>query len=275
MGSEMCIRDSFQSGWSEAGEIGIASTLTSFSDGITTLDQTPTFEWTPLPGAASYEFWLNGPSGRIYQTDLTSPEFTPDTNLTHGNHSWWVRAVDADGNRGQWSERRTVSIGGRTEVEQPTFNAQEQVSFVWSEIDSAASYIVHVNRIDEPGLAFRQEQLTSSSYTHADALAAGTYRVWVRAINADGVATLWSDAVTFTVETAQTESDSGVLVELAVLESQARTNTEVHSSAEAEAQWVAAADADTKMETITAAQSMDERVIDQLMANDSEIYALL
>lgn len=60
-------------------------------------DTTPTFSWTPVTDAATYDLWVNRldvvTSKIVFQTGLASTSFTPSTPLPAGNYRVWVRAI--------------------------------------------------------------------------------------------------------------------------------------------------------------------------------------
>lgn len=78
-------------------------------DGITVTEQ-PGFKWEPVEGAAKYQlqvskfntmspvFWPV-PEFKI----MTGP-YVPNPPFEEGTYSWRVRAIDAKGNQGEWSE---------------------------------------------------------------------------------------------------------------------------------------------------------------------------
>ena len=72
-----------------------------------TTDTTPTFTWTPVLGAASYQLTVNRINvpqvGIINQTGLTTTSFTPTTPMPVGTYRAWVRAVSGTGEISIWS----------------------------------------------------------------------------------------------------------------------------------------------------------------------------
>ncbi len=72
----------------------------------TITDNTPTFDWTPVNGAASYDLWVDrmgGPVQIIRQPALTNNTFTPATSLPAGDYRFWVRAISDSGENSLWS----------------------------------------------------------------------------------------------------------------------------------------------------------------------------
>ena len=72
----------------------------------------PTFRWTTVPTAVSYQFQLDN------DADFSSPRYTSiirvnylkPPSVTNGIYHWRVRARDAVGNWGAWSLPRTVTV---------------------------------------------------------------------------------------------------------------------------------------------------------------------
>ncbi|MEZ6063698.1 MAG: carboxypeptidase regulatory-like domain-containing protein [Planctomycetaceae bacterium] len=168
-----------------------------------TFDVQPMFEWTSLAGIASYEIFVRTVDGDIRESGLTGTSWTPPTPLPDGPMRWWIRPT-ADNNRvAPWSDVATSDIGGRTTVLAPTGTVSDTLpTFAWQAVDGAARYILYVERIGD-GLVFRNDNVTTTTFTATTPLSAGTYRVWVKAISSsDNVSGYWSRPLEFTVATA-------------------------------------------------------------------------
>lgn len=65
----------------------------------------PSFSWDRVPGVASYQIEIKNSAGTIVAQDTTLliPRYVPRESLEIGNLYWRVRAVDPDGNSGNWS----------------------------------------------------------------------------------------------------------------------------------------------------------------------------
>ncbi len=199
---------------------GVWSSTTSFStlvgptieapvadQGFVTTAQ-PTVEWTPIHGAAQYEILVHKFNSRPPFLDATSSTttYTFATALPQGQYTIWVRAVDTRGDFSPWSAPYTITAsGGRPVVTSPT--ESEVVDFpvfTWVGVDGAASYEIWVAYLGVDFTFINVEGITGTSYMPIDPtdpnsvpLNAGDYRVWVRAIFADGTRGLWSNPVTF------------------------------------------------------------------------------
>lgn len=91
-----------------------APALVSPNHSSTTADQTPTFDWNDVSGAASYCLLVDN------QSNFTSPEistcapanseFTPANPLDTGTYFWKVQSVNSLGGTGSYSAVRRVTI---------------------------------------------------------------------------------------------------------------------------------------------------------------------
>jgi len=84
-----------------------APTLHLPSNGSTTSDNTPYFDWYDVTGAATYELEVDNSSSfsspEIHRTSLTSSYYLASSSLSYGTYYWRVRAKDSNGNWGSWS----------------------------------------------------------------------------------------------------------------------------------------------------------------------------
>lgn len=181
----------------------IAPSITSPSD--STLDTTPIISWTALNGAAAYDLWM-APSGSstatIRQKALTLTSYTVPSTLASGSWNAWVRGIAANSFSGAWSAVRTFNIGGGPTVISPTASSTVGVrpTFTWTSVDASDHYEIWVNRLDTFVTKYLYSNSVSSvNYTPSTNMAAGSYRVWIRAIAADGSLSAWSTGVTFSV----------------------------------------------------------------------------
>ena len=99
-----------------------------------TFESTPTFEWTTIPGAATYELYLSTAGGIVQQTGLTGSSWTPAGPLPNGILRWWVRGATGGGTPGAWSDRIDSDIGGRPVMQTPIGNRQRRVSRLHMEL---------------------------------------------------------------------------------------------------------------------------------------------
>ena len=75
-------------------------------------------------------------------------------------------------------------------------------TLTWVTVAEASRYVLYVEYVSDGSVVVREDFLTESSFTPSSTLGAGTYRVWVKAINgATGLFTdgLWSQSFDFNV----------------------------------------------------------------------------
>lgn len=176
-----------------------------------TLDTTPTFEWSAVSGAATYEIWVNdltsGEEGVIREKGISGTQFTPSTPLAADHeYVWTVRAVTDNGATGPWQDHGTFSI---VSLSRPTAVAPIGASnsaaptFEWTEVPGAAAYDLWVNNLTTgESQVIREKQLPGNRFTNPQALPSGNYVWTVRAIGADGEVGPWSTHRQFSIANA-------------------------------------------------------------------------
>ncbi|MEQ9406980.1 MAG: hypothetical protein RIK87_04610 [Fuerstiella sp.] len=200
--------------------VGVWSSAASFStitgptitapvpdQGVVTSAQ-PTIEWTPIHGAARYEILVYKFNSRppLLEATSTSTSYTFTETLPAGDYTIWVRAVDTRGNFSPWSDTYAITTtGGRPVVTSPA--ADELVdfpTFTWIGVAGAESYEVWVAHMGVDFTFINVDGITGTSYVPNDPadpgsvpFSDGDYRIWVRAIFADGTTGPWSTPVDF------------------------------------------------------------------------------
>jgi hypothetical protein len=200
------------SSWSEPATFTIALPRPSAPNLIAptgTLDTgRPTFTWDAVDHAAHYDLWVRnlttGQDQVIREETLLNTSFTPATSLLDGSYRWWIRAVNEAGVPGPWSAQAGFNISiappGRptlTELGRDVITARPTIQ--WTAAANAVRYDLWVRNLTTgQDQVIREQELTGTSF-RTSALAAGTYRVWVQAINEGGVRGSWSAPMTFTI----------------------------------------------------------------------------
>lgn len=179
-----------------------------------------TLAWSTVSdpsGIVGYN-WQISPStsfSSIAQQNSTNGQ-TQDTafGLPNGTYFWRVQAVNGNFQQGDWSAAQSFAVTGANsgEPSAPTlnppqggtaFHPMEVFSFTWSAVPGAASYtldastdpsfsiptLVHSTNIPNP----------ASSLDLGDSMPQGTWYVRVSAVNANGIASVPSNVVTFTL----------------------------------------------------------------------------
>jgi hypothetical protein len=92
-----------------------------------------------------------------------------------------------------------TATGGASVVQQVTVSQTRQATITWASIAEADSYQVQIAWIGVNISHLNPTGIKATSYTTTTALAPGNYRVWVRAVKADGTFLGWSRPVDFNV----------------------------------------------------------------------------
>ncbi len=200
-------------GWSTGIPWNVTPAPVPTGPASTTVDATPTFDWTDVAGATTYDLWVNntttGVSQVIRQSSLTTSEFTPSASLPIGRYLWWVRA-SANGVVGAWSASQTFHLGGSPALLTPSGTTSDTTpTFTWTAVEGAASYRLWVDHVGVQSGIINQNAVAGTSFTALSALPTGNYRVWLRAVGVDGTLGNWSSAVDFTITANDASATSG------------------------------------------------------------------
>ena len=199
----------------------------------------PEITWTPVHGAVRYEVLIHQFNSRppFYEATSTTTSHVVTKNLVAGNYTVWVRAVDARGNRSPWSDGFAINASGGRPIVKPGLVAGSNPNFPvyeWTAVANAESYEIWIsqdgvkfNFVNTPGiqgLTYAPNPVTNPASTP---FASGNYRVWVRAMFADGSTGPWSTPVSFTVADADDDdADQLLLAEFTDDSNASHTDTE-------------------------------------------------
>ncbi|MEZ6124661.1 MAG: GEVED domain-containing protein [Planctomycetaceae bacterium] len=175
-------------------------------------DSLPSFNWTATAGATRYELEVNnlttGQNQVILQSYLTKTSFRPPEALPPGQYSWRYRAFNGTSFL-PYSALQKFTIFAKTgapivtdpvAVDSQT-GADSLPTIAWSPITSATRYELWVDDLTRGiSRAIHQTSLTRTSFTPDQSLAAGDYRIWVRAYGTTGALGAWSEPFDFSVQ---------------------------------------------------------------------------
>lgn len=173
--------------------------------------RSPQFQWSAVDGAVRYEIWvqqLETNQRVLYSDRLTGTSATTNVELPDGNYRWWIRAYDSVGRAGSWSFSADFSVSAQSlELPVPQ-NPSGQISsvrpqFQWSSANGASRYELWVISRDTNQRVLHGDQITGNSAQGNIDLPAGSYRWWVRAFDAQGNASQWSNSTDFTIVASQ------------------------------------------------------------------------
>ena len=176
-----------------------------------TFDATPTFAWTAVTGATSYDLYVADAKTKVV---VLRDQFVKTTTLTatkdipSGGYLVWVRAQSGN-SYSAWSTPSAFSIGLPPKITSATtVGTPAKPKFTWTTIAGTEHYELWVNNAADLRVIY-ETNLKTTTFTSATTLATGTYRVWVRAVSAMGVTTDWSTPVDLVV--ASSELPKGTL----------------------------------------------------------------
>ena len=141
-----------------ASAVPVAATPGSPSDTVT--DNTPTYTWTEVSGASSYELWvLNTTTGTLvhdaWYTAATSCSggacsVTPTDVLPNASYSWALRTQSTNGN-GPWSLSQAFAVNAASAVPAqavPTSPSgaitDTTPAYTWTEVSNTDDYLLWV-----------------------------------------------------------------------------------------------------------------------------------
>lgn len=203
----------FFSTWSASRffAVGAAPAITSPSANEKAGAQ-PKFIWTSITGAERYEVWVLNRDTNAYVVqvnNITGNSFTPATRLPLGEYQVTVRAISLLGEFTNWSVPVNFVGGAAPVISRPTNNSASgsKPSIVWSAIEGATAYNVRIDNLANNVTVVATGNLTNTVFTPSTNLAAGKYRIWVRAVSAQGHLSNWSTAVDITVASNGIDED--------------------------------------------------------------------
>jgi hypothetical protein len=179
------------------------------------------YVWQEETCATWYYLWVNDPSGAVIQQWYEASVIcsagtctaTPDTSLTEGDHTWWIRPWSDGTGDGPWSNSvdftfTCVALDAPTGISPSGNSGDLTPTFSWQEKEGATWYYLWVN--GPSGNVFKTWYRSSDicsggtcAVTYESPLSFGDHTWWVHAWSdcfGDGP---WSAAIEFTVICAQ------------------------------------------------------------------------
>lgn len=157
----------------------------------------PTFNWTGVSNAATYQVYVNnvttGQTQVINQSGIAASSYVSPIDLPIGDYNVWVRGFTLTGLASVWSPSATWKVrtlttvlnSGRTE-------RSRSFRIEWNPVPGASTYDVWINRLtSNTSQYYRNEAVIGTSITVSD-FAIGQYGIWVRSRNLAGHLTGWS-----------------------------------------------------------------------------------
>lgn len=189
------------------------------SPAAATIDTTPTFNWSAVPGAVRYELWVNDQTVQqnrvLYRTDITETSYTPAAmdGFTPGHeYIWTVRGINVNDAVGSWGTHRTFTVDPILAPEELTsrpLTIDTTPLLSWTSVAGASHYDLWINDLTTGEIGvFRNQNVTGTSYSPE--LTDGHRYVWtVRGIADDGGVGGWGAYTYFTINTSVTPQTTG------------------------------------------------------------------
>lgn len=161
----------------------------------TIADQLPTFSWTPIADAVSYDVELiqvGGANNPLIQQTVAGTSLNATSTLSIGRYRTWVRATLSNGTKTQWKSD-VFQVNTPTTIDAIDFHGTVQTpTFTWAAVQGATEYRVFLSNRTTGGAAVFNDVVSGTSYTPASNLNFGRYLIWVRPIGLDGYEGAWS-----------------------------------------------------------------------------------
>ena len=205
---------------------GPVGTITSNPMTRIVTDVRPTIEWTAIDKAARYEVVVDRTSSSaIYLKTTSSTNFyTFTSDLPAGNYIIAVRAISTNGTMSGVSELYSfTATAGAPIITSVTYQPNDPFTPTvnWTPVAGATKYEIWFSRVNVKYDYLVVSNLSTTSFTPDNPLDQGQYRIWVRAIKADGTPLKWSQFFLTTIADADAPTDSpSAEVSLAFLESE-------------------------------------------------------
>ena len=164
----------------------------------------PTITWSPVAGADRYEIWIKNQSANVnpfLRATVNSASFSPTSDLGIGRYNLWIRAGNEEGQFSEYTPQFNFKITTKA-----IFNVVERYqttatpTLTWSPLAGATRYDLWINNLTTgQQQVVRATDLAETFWTSPTDLPMGSYRAWVRGLDASDLPADWSIAVDFLV----------------------------------------------------------------------------
>jgi ELWxxDGT repeat protein len=160
----------------------------------------PEFRWSAVPGATTYQLQLKNRAGAvIHDVRVSQTRWTPPAKLASDDFKWTVRAIQGTNLTGLWAIEAAFNTTGKTKISSPTGTiTARRPRISWDVVDGAEKYEIKLSRVGVAAPVIQRNDLNGSVFTPTSSLAAGTYRVWIRAIDGS-LPGPWSSFIEFRI----------------------------------------------------------------------------
>jgi hypothetical protein len=204
------------SGAIRTGEAPVTPTLLAPSDGSSTCEVSPAFNWSSVTDATEYRIQVDDNCGfgspAIDQV-VQETTYTPGTALPAGTYCWRVLASNAFG-QSNWTDAWSVTLLSPPSPPLPlapadgSHSSDRTPDLIWSSVSGVTTYRLQVD--DDPtfSLPLLDERIVATAYTPGSDLTPGPYHWRVLATNVCGDGD-WSDAWSVTIDNQSPTANAG------------------------------------------------------------------
>jgi hypothetical protein len=192
-----------------------APSLVSPADGAV-VGEPFTISWTAVSdpsGIAAYNWQVSSSSGFtsvLLQSSTNGATQDTVSGLADGTYFWRVQAVNGDFVQGAWSQPRSFTVTGTGALGTPslgppkgysTFHPWEVMTFIWSAVPDAASYVLQYSTDPSFPVSTRGQfdNISDTTFSFAIADPEGNYFARVFAVDANGILSAPSNVISFSV----------------------------------------------------------------------------
>ena len=191
--------------WGNLGQPYVSVPPLNLPPILPTFNTTPQFQWNAVEDAVSYDVIVRHQTTHTVEftaRGVTSTSYT-SPKLVIGNYELWVIANGANGIRSQWASQQfqiTAKPKPILNSVGPGFEAGNTGWVItWTFALTADHYEIWISN-SRGVLAVHDVNISTTTYTLTTLLPRDIfYRVWVRAVDADGTNSAWSDPDSFQV----------------------------------------------------------------------------
>lgn len=197
-------KDNSDAAWSPAMSFSISPAPEVTQGQNAAFNQIPVLKWNALPGATQYDIWIDnrstGESQIVRSVNLTSTTFTVATPMPLGNYRAWVRGIGTGRFASSWTAPIDFRVTGTPVIMRGASSTFDTTpTLAWNAVAGAAVYEVYIRNQSTGAVTLEQKNIATTQFTPSSSLAVGPYRWWVRAETSDGLRSLWSASVDFTI----------------------------------------------------------------------------
>lgn len=164
----------------------------------------PAFSWKVLPGAVTYDLWVDNVSDGTQQfvrkPNLSSSSWTAPDDWPIGKYRIWVRAKDKSGTGARWSTMQETSVVTPPVAAAPLSSTFDRTpDFSWNPVPGAADYELFVRNRNTGALVIHESKIAATSWSPITPVPDGAFQWWVVGRSAQNFRTQSSQVIDFYV----------------------------------------------------------------------------